>query len=97
MLRDLRKKDSIISFNAWLIKIIGSVLQKHPEASAYLYNKKKLIIFNDINVSMIVEKKIVDSNVPIPLIIEKVNEKSALTISQEIEYARNQDLNPEDF
>ncbi len=96
-LRDLRKKGTIVSFNAWLIKIIGSVLQKHPEASAYLYNKKKLIIFNDINVSMIVEKKIGDSKVPIPLLIEKVNEKSALKITQEIENARNHDLNPGDI
>jgi pyruvate/2-oxoglutarate dehydrogenase complex dihydrolipoamide acyltransferase (E2) component len=96
-LRDLRKKGTPVSFNGWLIKIIGSVLQKHPEASAYFYNKKKLILFDDINVSMIVEKKIGDSKVPIPLIIEKVNEKTALEISCEIETAKGQVLNPTDI
>ena len=96
-LRDLRKKGTAISFNAWLIKVIGSVLQKHPEASAYLFNKERLIIFDDINVSMIVEKKIDDKKVPIPLVIEKVNIKSASEITQEIEKARSQKLNPSDI
>lgn len=96
-LRDMRKKGTTVSFNAWIIKVIGMVLQKHPEAAAYFYNKKKLIIFNDINVSMIVEKKIGDSKVPIPLVIEKVNTKSALEITQEIENAKTQDLNPKDI
>jgi len=96
-LRDLRKTGTTVSFNAWLIKVIGKALQKHPEAAAYFYNKKRLIIFNDINVSMIVEKKIGDSKVPIPLVIEKVNEKSALEITQEIENAKSQDLNSKDI
>lgn len=96
-LRDLRKRGTAISFNAWLIKAIGSVLHKHPEAAAYLCNKKKLIIFNDINVSMIVEKKSGDSKVPIPLVIEKANEKTAREITLEIENAKNQQLNPDDI
>jgi len=96
-LRDLRKKGTTISFNAWLIKVIGSVLQKHPEATAYFYNKKRLIIFDDINVSMIVEKKIGDSKVPIPLLIERTNEKSAEEITQEIENAKSQQLNSDDI
>ena len=96
-LRELRKNGTTVSFNAWLLKVIGTVLQKHPEAAAYFYSKKKLIIFDDINVSMIVEKKIGDSKVPIPLVIEKVNEKSALEINQEIEKAKNQVLSPDDI
>jgi len=96
-LRDLRKKGTTISFNAWLIKVIGSVLQKHPEAAAYFYNKKRLIIFDDINISMIVEKKIGDSKVPIPLVIERTNEKSAEEITQELENAKSQQLNSDDI
>jgi len=96
-LRDLRKKGITISFNAWLIKVIGSVLQKHPEAAAYLYNKKKLIIFSNINVSLLVEKKISNTKVPIPIVIEKVNEKTALEITQEIEQAKSQELQANDI
>ena len=96
-LRELRKKGINVSFNAWLLKIIGSVLEKHPEAAAYFYNKKKLIIFDDINISMIIEKLIGDVKVPMPLVIEKVNKKTALEITKEIEKAKGLELNPDDI
>lgn len=96
-LRDQRKQGHAVSFNAWLVKVIGTVLQKHPGAAAYVYNKKRLIVFDDINISMIIEKKTGDTKVPIPLVIEKVNEKTALEITQEIEGAKSQELNPDDI
>ena len=58
-LKDLRKNGITISFNGWLIKMISTVLQKHPEASAFQYSKKKLIIFPNISISIIVEKNLV--------------------------------------
>ena len=88
----MRKRGINISFNAWIIKVISSILQNHPEASAYLYNKKKLILFNDINISILVEKKIGGKKVPIPVVIEKTNQKTALEIANEIENAKNQEL-----
>ena len=96
-LRALRKQGINISFNAWLLKVISCVLQIYPEASAFLYNKRKLIIFDDIKVSIIVEKKVGDSKVPIPLVIEKANHKSALEITREIENAKNKELTENDI
>lgn len=96
-LQELRRSGTNVTFNAWLIKVISSVLQKYPEASAFLYSKKKLMIFNDINISILVEKKIGDSRVPIPLVIEKSNEKSASDITLEIENAKNKELSDSDI
>jgi pyruvate/2-oxoglutarate dehydrogenase complex dihydrolipoamide acyltransferase (E2) component len=96
-LQELRRSGINVTFNAWLIKVISSVLQKYPEASAFLYSKKKLMIFNDINISILVEKKIGDSRVPIPLVIEKTNEKSASDITLEIENAKHQELSYSDI
>jgi len=96
-LQDLRRSGINVSFNAWIIKVISSVLQKNPEASAFLYNKKKLIIFNDINISILIEKKIGDNRVPIPVVIEKTNMKSAFDITLEIENAKNQKLSDNDI
>lgn len=96
-LRELRKKGVSVSFNAWLIKVIATVLNEYPEAAAYVYNRKKLIIFDDINVSLIVEKKTGDTKVPIPLVIEKADKKSAEEISGEIDDTRSQDLKKGDI
>jgi len=46
---------------------------------------------------MLVEKKTGDSKVPIPLVIEKVNAKSALEIALEIENAKKQELTDSDI
>ncbi len=92
VLRELRKKGINISFNAWIIKVISSILQAHPEAASYLYSKKKLILFNNINISILVEKKIGAKKVPIPVVIEKTNQKTALEIADEIEKAKGQEL-----
>lgn len=96
-LRELRKQGIKVSFNAWLIKTISSVLHIHPEAAGYLRGKKKMVIFDDINVSVIIEKVIGENRVPVPLVIEKANEKSAEEIASEIESARKQDLSGNDI
>jgi len=89
-LQELRRKGIRISLNAWLVKVISRVIQQHPEAAGYLHGKRKLILFRDVNISMVVEKKVGDARVPIPLVIEKTNEKSAEEICSEIEHAKNQ-------
>ncbi len=94
-LQEIRRSGQDISFNAWLIKIISMVVDQHKEAAAYLYNKKKLIVFDDVNVSILIEKKLGGEKVPMPMVIEKTNEKSALEISLEIARAKDQLLSKE--
>jgi len=96
-LQELRRKGINISFNAWLIVVISSVLQRHKEAAAFLLSKKRLIIFDDINVSILVEKKIGGSRVPVPVVIERTNRKSALEITAEIDKAKNQTISDGDI
>jgi len=88
-LSNLRKNGSNVSFNAWLIKAISKTLEKYPDASSFLFSKKKLITFNDHNISFLAEKQIGDQKVPLPVVLEKVNLKSALEISREIENVKN--------
>lgn len=96
-LKSLRRDGINISFNAWLIKVISTILHQHKEASAYLYNKRKLIVFDDINVSILVEKKIGDRKVPVPYVIEEANKKNALEITGEIEKAKEQEISGNDI
>ncbi len=92
-LKEQRRNGEIVSFNAWFIKAVSTVLIKHPQVAGYLKGKSKLLVFNDINVSFLVEKTGPSGKVPIPLVIEKANEKSAEQITAEIESARKRVLN----
>jgi hypothetical protein len=96
-LQELRRKGQNASFNGWIIKVISNVVNRHPEAAAFLHSKRKLITFDDINISIAVEKEINGKKVPIPLVIEKTNEKSAVEITGEIEEAKKRELSEKDI
>jgi len=86
-----------ISFTAWLINAISRTIKDYEQVAAYLNGKGKVIIFNDINVSIAVEKNLNGQKVPIPLIIEKANERSIESITKQINDARNETLSEKDI
>ncbi|MDN3686995.1 2-oxo acid dehydrogenase subunit E2 [Cyclobacterium jeungdonense] len=86
-----------ISFTAWLISVIGYTLKKYETSSAYLLGRNKLMIFEDINVSIIVEKDLKGTKVPIPLIIERANEVSMESITAQIAEAKNEEFTENDI
>ena len=89
-----RKK---VSFTAWLISVIGKTIKKHEMVSSYLMGKKRLMVFDDINISIIVEKELNGVKVPFPLIIERANEVSIESIAERISDAKNQKLTENDI
>lgn len=96
-LKALKRNGDRVSFTGWLIKVISKALTQHPEVSAYWCNKRKIILFDDINISILVEKKIGDQRVPLPMVIEKTNEKSVAEITLEIENAQHQSLSKDEM
>lgn len=96
-LRELKRSGAKVSFNGWLINAIGKALIHHPEAAGYIYSKKKMILFENVNVSFIVEKVIDNKKVPMPIIIERANEKSIEEITAEIENAKDYKLSEKDI
>lgn len=95
--RERRKQRGEISFFAWLIKAISLSIRDYSEVAAYLVNKRSIAVFNDINVSVAVEKSIDGSRVPIPLVIEKADSRSIEEITRQIREARDQVLTPRDI
>ncbi len=87
-----KQADSRISFLAWMISVIGHTVKKHEEASSFLKGRSKLMIFEDINVSIIVEKNLNGQRVPIPLLIEKADKISIESISRQINEAKEKQL-----
>jgi pyruvate/2-oxoglutarate dehydrogenase complex dihydrolipoamide acyltransferase (E2) component len=90
------KKDKI-SFTAWLISVISCTIKEYETAASYLAGKNKLIIFEDINVSIVVEKELHGQKVPIPLVIEKAHEISIESITRQIAEARSKEFTDKDI
>ena len=96
-IKKLRNKTNRISFTAWLIKAISLTIKEHELAAGYLKGKSKVLVFNDINISLAVEKKLNGQKIPMPLIIEKANEKSIELITKQINDARDKELTNKDI
>ncbi|PKM79182.1 MAG: dihydrolipoamide acyltransferase, partial [Firmicutes bacterium HGW-Firmicutes-13] len=77
-----------ISFTSWILKCISHAMTEHKQVHALKKGKNKLIIFNDIDLSIIVEKEVEGVLVPLPLVIREVNKKSLNDIYSEIENAK---------
>lgn len=77
-----------ISLTAWLISVVGTTLKAHETAAAFRSGKNKRIIFNDINVSLLVEKEVGGERVPFPLLIEKAQSASPAHITRLISEAK---------
>ncbi len=86
-----------ISFTAWLIKTISLTLKEYENAAAYLKGNRKIVVFNDINISIVVEKKINGQKVPMPVIIEKANERTIESITKQISDAQDSVLTTQDI
>ncbi len=86
-----------ISFTAWLIGVISTTIKKYETSASFLKGKRKLMIFDDINVSIVVEKELDGQRVPIPLVIEKSHEISIESITSQITDAINKELTNKDI
>lgn len=96
-IKTYKNENRQISFTAWLIRVIALTIKEYGQVAAYLRGKRELIIFNDINVSVVVEKEINGHNVPIPLIIEKANERTAGSITGQLHEAQKKPLTENDI
>ena len=96
-IRELRRSGYRVSFNGWLVKAISKTIEGHPQSAAFLMGKSRLIAFNDINISFLIEKELAGKKVPIPVILHKTNEKTASLITQEIESASEKEFESGDI
>ncbi|MFW5886968.1 MAG: 2-oxo acid dehydrogenase subunit E2 [Bacteroidota bacterium] len=95
-IREVRRRRAKLSFNAWLIKVISDSMKNHPDVATFRISTRKMIRFNDINISMVVEKDLGEEKVPIPMVIEKCNKKTPEEIPLEIEEPKNQLMTKDD-
>jgi hypothetical protein len=66
-----RAEQNTISLTGWLIYVISNTVKEFERVAGYLQGKRSVLVFNDINVSIIVEKELNGQQVPTPLLIEK--------------------------
>lgn len=77
------------------MKAISLTLEDHPDAHALRSGEKSTVQFKDVDISVVVEREVENTRVPLPLLIVRTNEKSASAIHAEIKAAQTQAIDDE--
>jgi pyruvate/2-oxoglutarate dehydrogenase complex dihydrolipoamide acyltransferase (E2) component len=77
-----------LSFTAFLIACLAQAVEEHKAVQAFRKGRKRLIIFEDVDVLTYIERGMA----PMPYIIRAANHKTVREIHQEIRTAQVQDV-----
>lgn len=85
-----------LSFTAWILKCISQAVAENRRVHAVRKGNNQLVIFDDVDISLVVEREVKGQKVPLPVVIRKVNEKSLQEIQTEIIAAKEQAIGSEE-
>jgi pyruvate/2-oxoglutarate dehydrogenase complex dihydrolipoamide acyltransferase (E2) component len=83
-----RMRGENISFFAWVIKCLATAIEENKQVHGIRKGKSRLVVFDEVDVSVVIEKLVQGEKVPLPLVIRKANKKSLAAIQGEINEAR---------
>lgn len=81
-----------ISFTAWLLKCIGQAASEFKEVHSMMMGKSKIVKFDDVDISITVEKSAERVQAPMPLVVRKTNKKTVVQINDEIRKAQSEEV-----
>ena len=92
-IRDYRRKSGRgMSLTAWVVKCIGQAVAEQPEVQACRKGRRGLVVFEDVDVLVVVERLVGSERVPLPYIVRRANTKSLQQVHDEIRSAQLQEL-----
>lgn len=91
-IRELRRGNSPISFTSWLIKCLAAAVNEHRQVHALRKGRRGLVLFEEVDISVLVEKTVNGVPVPIPLVIRNVHNREIGEIFRELEDAKRKDI-----
>jgi pyruvate/2-oxoglutarate dehydrogenase complex dihydrolipoamide acyltransferase (E2) component len=86
-----------LSFTSWVMKCIGQAVSEHKYIQAMRKGRKSLVLFDDVDISVVVERSVGQSDnpsetLPMPYVVRRANEKTVKEIHDEIRTAQAESL-----
>lgn len=84
LIKDYYEKTRIkLSFTAYILTCLATTISKYPQFNSFIKGRK-LVLLDDITISVLIEREIAGENVPEPFGILQAQKKNFLQIHQEI-------------
>lgn len=80
------------SFTGWMVKCIAEALTRHPRLNTYRQGWRKIVVFEDVDVAIPVERSVDGERRAMVYIIRRANDKSVAEITDEIRAAQRQEV-----
>jgi pyruvate/2-oxoglutarate dehydrogenase complex dihydrolipoamide acyltransferase (E2) component len=95
-IKSYRRSGNKASFLAWLIKVIADCVALHPPINGINKPRKnKVLVFTEVDISLVIEKEVKGTRVPLPYVIKQADQKTIDQITSEIETAKSQTFEDE--
>lgn len=92
-LRKIKKETrKYISFTGYIIHCLSKAVDENKILHAYRNRKNQLVLFDDVDVSTTIERKVNQNNEVVAVIIRGANRKTAAEISEEIKHEKEKDV-----
>jgi pyruvate/2-oxoglutarate dehydrogenase complex dihydrolipoamide acyltransferase (E2) component len=79
-----------LSFTAFIAACVGQAVEKYKEVHAYRNWRGQLILFDDVDIAIMVERDIQGQKIPLVHIIRQANTKTVRDIHEEIRSVQSQ-------
>ena len=89
-----RRTGEALSFTGFLVFCLARAVDENKEVQAYLKGRKQIIMFDDVNVGMMVEHKAGEKTALMGHIIQGANRKTFWEIHQEIRFVQSEPVPP---
>lgn len=87
-----KKKSGVsVSFTGWAVKCIAQAIAENPQMHALRRGRHTLVVFEEIDVLVTVQKTVEEELIPLPFVIRNANSKSVVEINKDILAAKQQD------
>lgn len=73
-----------VSFTAFIVHCLAKAVEKHRQVQAMPDWRERLVIFDDVNITVLIEVDTEQGKIPVPYLLRKANHKSVREISNEI-------------
>jgi pyruvate/2-oxoglutarate dehydrogenase complex dihydrolipoamide acyltransferase (E2) component len=83
-----RESRDPVSLTAFVIWCVASAIDADKRMHAYRSGRGRLVLFDEVDVTVLIEKKLNGSSVPVPYIVRAANHKQPAGISREIRDAK---------
>lgn len=82
-----------LSFTAFIIGCLGKAVAEHKAMQAYRQGWRHLVVFDDVDVALVIEREVAGQQLPLLYVIRAANRKSFREIHQEVRAVQARDVN----